>query len=226
MVQGKHSSAEKEPTPLLGFNNNVRYKGRLFHIQTEDSGVRHARITTHLFADGGRIVQSLRAEYSEHLGLPTCAQTVRLRMKEQHKAMFLALRAGRFDDLVVGIFGPFPEPEEEAGPASRPPTLAVAATATVDGENAVNLSLPPVARPEARAKIPSAWPGPKAQAARTQGGRPRPSAPRPARKSAPPQGPALPAKAHGIFGGSELPHEKSLDEVILSYLAEDLADEA
>ena len=36
-------------SPLLGFNNNVRHKGRLFHIQTEDSGVRHPHVITHLF---------------------------------------------------------------------------------------------------------------------------------------------------------------------------------
>ena len=49
---------ERTPPPLLGFNNNVRHRGRVFHIQTEDSGIRHARIVTHLFADGGRIVRT------------------------------------------------------------------------------------------------------------------------------------------------------------------------
>ena len=44
--------------PLLGYNTNVRHKGKLFHIQTEDSGIGHPHIITHLFADGGRIVAS------------------------------------------------------------------------------------------------------------------------------------------------------------------------
>ena len=48
----------KAPSPLLGYNNNVRHKGRVFHIQTEDSGVNHPHIITHLFADGGRILKS------------------------------------------------------------------------------------------------------------------------------------------------------------------------
>jgi hypothetical protein len=30
----------KYPSPLLGYNNNVRHKGKVFHIQTEDSGVK------------------------------------------------------------------------------------------------------------------------------------------------------------------------------------------
>ena len=57
----------KVPPPVLGFNNNVRHRGRIFHIQTEDSGVKFARIVTHLFADGGRIIKTARTDYGEHL---------------------------------------------------------------------------------------------------------------------------------------------------------------
>lgn len=88
------------PPPLLGYNNNVRHRGRVFHIQTEDSGVGHPRIMTHLFADGGRIVKSIRTDYSEHLGRSDLAETVRGLMKEQHKAMFVALRGGELDALI------------------------------------------------------------------------------------------------------------------------------
>ena len=58
----------KAPSPLLGFNNNVRHKGRVFHIQTEDSGIRHPHIITHLFADGGRILKTTKTSYAEHVG--------------------------------------------------------------------------------------------------------------------------------------------------------------
>ena len=89
----------KAPSPLLGFNNNVRHKGRVFHIQTEDSGVRHPHVITHLFADGGRILKTTKTSYTEHIGQPTMADTVRAMMQEQHKAMFIALRDGQFDSL-------------------------------------------------------------------------------------------------------------------------------
>lgn len=88
------------PPPLLGFNNNVRHKGRIFHIQTEDSGVKHPRIVTHLFADGGRIIKTTRTDYAEHLGREDMAEVVRAMMKEQHKAMFISLRAGELDALL------------------------------------------------------------------------------------------------------------------------------
>ena len=58
----------KAPSPLLGYNNNVRHKNRIFHIQTEDSGVKYGHIITHLFMDGGRILKSVKTSYSEYLG--------------------------------------------------------------------------------------------------------------------------------------------------------------
>jgi hypothetical protein len=99
-------SVSKAPPPLLGFNNNVRHRGRIFHIQTEDSGVRFPRIVTHLFADGGRIVKTTRTDYTEHVAKTDMASVVRGMMKEQHKAMFAALRAGDMDPLLEDVCGP------------------------------------------------------------------------------------------------------------------------
>ena len=105
------------PPPLLGFNNNVRHRGRIFHIQTEDSGVKFPRIVTHLFADGGRIVKTTRTDYSEHVEKPDMAVVVRGMMKEQHKGMFAALRAGDMDPLLENVCGPL-EPVKSKAPES------------------------------------------------------------------------------------------------------------
>ena len=101
------------PPPLLGYNNNVRHRGRIFHIQTEDSGVHRPRVMTHLFGDGGRILKSLKREYNEHVGSDDMATAVRRIMKEQHKAMFIALRRGDLDKVIEEAFGPFPAPPPE-----------------------------------------------------------------------------------------------------------------
>ncbi len=90
----------KAPSPLLGYNNNVRHKNRVFHIQTEDSGIKHPHIITHLFMDGGRILKSVKTSYAEHIGKEKLGDVVRQMMKEQHKAMFRALRDGEFDAVV------------------------------------------------------------------------------------------------------------------------------
>lgn len=108
--------------PLLGFNNNVRHRGRIFHIQTEDSGVKNPRIVTHLFADGGRIIKTTRTEYSEHVARPDMQPFVRSLMKEQHKGMFTALRLGHLDTLLEDVCGPFEQPLQ-ASKAPPAPTL-------------------------------------------------------------------------------------------------------
>lgn len=89
----------KGPSPLLGYNTNVRHKGRVFHIQTEDSGVHHPHVITHLFADGGRILKSNKTSYAELVGVADMAAQVKKIMQDQHKAMFIALRDGQFDHL-------------------------------------------------------------------------------------------------------------------------------
>ncbi len=90
----------KSPSPLLGYNNNVRHKGKVFHIQTEDSGVKYGHIITHLFMDGGRILKSVKTSYSEYIQNERMGEIVREMMKQQHKAMFIALRDGKFDALM------------------------------------------------------------------------------------------------------------------------------
>lgn len=90
----------KAPSPLLGYNNNVRHKGRVFHIQTEDSGVNRPHIITHLFMDGGRILKSVKTSYAEHVGQDKLGEVVKKMMKDQHKAMFTALRDGGYDQLI------------------------------------------------------------------------------------------------------------------------------
>jgi hypothetical protein len=86
-------------SPLLGYNNNVRHKGRVFHIQTEDSGIKYGHIMTHLFTDGGRIVKSVKTSYAEYLTSERMTEIVREMMKQQHKAMFIALRDGKFESV-------------------------------------------------------------------------------------------------------------------------------
>lgn len=99
-------------SPLVGYNTNVRHKGKLYHIQTEDSGVSHPHVITHLFADGGRIIASRKTGYAEHLGAKELAGIVKKLMQEQHKAMFIELR-----DCVYDTEAPPPPAAEPAQPA-------------------------------------------------------------------------------------------------------------
>src|SRR5687767_14364798 len=69
-------------SPLVGYNTNVRHKGKLYHIQTEDSGVHHPHIITHLFADGGRIVASKKTDYAQHITVENLHEVVKKLMQD------------------------------------------------------------------------------------------------------------------------------------------------
>jgi hypothetical protein len=86
----------------VGFNNNVKYKSQTFHIQTEDSGLDKPHVITHLFADGGRVIKSHKRSYAEHVKRDDVPAFVRQLMKNQQLEMALALREGRFDEIIEG----------------------------------------------------------------------------------------------------------------------------
>lgn len=239
----------KTPPPLLGFNNNVKHRGRVFHIQTEDSGVKRPHVITHLFADGGRIVKSKKTTYTEHVGSADVSQVVRRLMKDQHKAMFIALRGGEFDDLIEGICGEHPlpappplaaraeppsapdaapAPPAEAEPEERPRRLSNPNLLRVDPEQARALARH-VAGTELDIDVDSHLSRPVPEVKNTpvhgtpavadaevrrdpEAGRYAASRPAAIFESRPDEG--------SIFGGGI--SEKSLDDVILSYIAEDL----
>jgi len=99
------------PSPLLGYNTNVRHKGKVYHIQTEDSGVDKPHVITHVFADGGRIIASKKTDYSAHVAADNLAALVKARMQEQHKAMLIALRDGMYDEPAAAATAPLvPKP--------------------------------------------------------------------------------------------------------------------
>jgi hypothetical protein len=86
----------------MGFNNNIKFNDRIFHVQTEDSGLDQPHIITHLFADGGRVIKSHKRDYSEQVNRPDVAEYVRSLMKAQHLEMVVHLREGRFDGVIEG----------------------------------------------------------------------------------------------------------------------------
>jgi len=96
----------KVNSPLVGYNTNVRHAGHLFHIQTEDSGVEHPHVITHLFTEG-TILATKKTKY-DHLLEQSAKELdshVRQMMKVQHKSMFIELRDGKHDEIASQIIG-------------------------------------------------------------------------------------------------------------------------
>ena len=78
---------------LSGFNHNIRYRGKVYHVQTEDGGKRNPQIITHAF-QGGAILDSVRTSYTDLLGRPNWQADLKDRMKAQHLEEIRRLMAG------------------------------------------------------------------------------------------------------------------------------------
>jgi hypothetical protein len=171
---------------VVGFNHNIKHKGKMYHVQTEDSGLDNPHIITHLFV-GGNILASKKTSYADIVGAENLAHVVRELMEEQHKEMLRNLINGVYDDIDAA--------SAQQAKSFQPGQIQA------DGR-AVSMN-PGVAR--AAAAPPRTLP-PEVLAAR--------------------QGPTPLLRNDGAetLFGEDLISEKSLDEVILSYLAEDLGE--
>jgi hypothetical protein len=138
-------------TMLSGFNTNFRYRGVLFHVQTEDSGRANPHVITHLF-HGGNIIASEKQEYSKLLVEDDIETAVKKLMEGQHKSILKQLSRGEHDRAIGERLGPdifriesgtgpdsvdsrtvteeerasataMPRPESPASPAVAEPTL-------------------------------------------------------------------------------------------------------
>lgn len=81
---------------ITGFNTDVKYKGVVYHVQTEDKGAANPLIET-LIYKGGEILASRRLPYSDLVqGAHDEAAITRL-MEDQHKGMIMEVKRGRFE---------------------------------------------------------------------------------------------------------------------------------
>jgi len=82
-------------SPILGYNHNIRHRGVVFHVQTEDSGVDNPHLFTHLF-HGGVIITSRKLVYDAE----AAEDVVKALMQSQHKAVMKDLRHGVFAEKI------------------------------------------------------------------------------------------------------------------------------
>jgi len=102
---------------IPGFNHNVRYKGKIYHVQTEDSGDRNPHITTLLY-EGGTILARKRTSYADILSSSQRGVVVRDLMEKQHKEMLRLLKSGRFEAPQAGNAAPRENAADGEGRAS------------------------------------------------------------------------------------------------------------
>ena len=136
---------------LSGINHNIRYQDRVFHVQTEDRGIRQPRVTTHVFLDGSVIAESL-SNYEALLAedQPTSERAVAIRrlMQTQHKTALKELVAGAYDNVIAKFIGVGAAVEQEhiatledRRPPSVPPDESEILDVEIDELEIENLDL-------------------------------------------------------------------------------------
>jgi hypothetical protein len=96
---------------IPGYNHNIKHQGKVYHVQTEDSGTKNPHIITHLFV-GGNILASTKTKYDHLLGQGDYVEAVKDMMQAQHKEMLKGLIGGKYDAVQTGtayhLDGPAP----------------------------------------------------------------------------------------------------------------------
>ena len=120
---------------VVGFNHNFRHRGEVYHVQTEDGGLKSPNIITLLYK-GGTILASKKTSYADITTSDHLEKVVEELMKEQHREMLRRLKSGDLDALlqsaakpVAGAVPP-PRPAEPLAPQPRaavltPPTATI-----------------------------------------------------------------------------------------------------
>ena len=102
---------------IVGYNHNVSYRGKTFHVQTEDSGPARPQLVTLLYC-GGTIISSKKTVYADIIKVDHLDKVVEELAKEQHKGMLRSLTRGEFDQRIeeLGIaLGPASVKAQGAG---------------------------------------------------------------------------------------------------------------
>jgi hypothetical protein len=80
---------------ITGFNTDVKYRGVVYHVQTEDKGTANPLIET-LIYKGGEILGSKRLPYGDLVQSGDEPAITRL-MEDQHKNIIMDVKRGRYD---------------------------------------------------------------------------------------------------------------------------------
>jgi hypothetical protein len=81
---------------LTGYNTDFKFRGKIYHVQTEDGGISSPAITSLLYHQGA-ILASRRTSYADILKADCLEDVVRELMMAQHKQMIRDLMHGKLD---------------------------------------------------------------------------------------------------------------------------------
>jgi hypothetical protein len=97
---------------LTGFNTDFKYKGVVYHVQTEDNGKDNPVIVTLLYR-GGAILASKKTSYADILKFEGLDKVIKELMENQHKQIIRDLVSSKFGQPDEIVDEPVPVEEED-----------------------------------------------------------------------------------------------------------------
>lgn len=83
---------------ITGYNTDVEHDGVVYHVQTEDKGLRTPVILSLVYT-GGAILASKRSPYDDLIASGFDEKVLVERLERQHKLICAAVHAGRIEEL-------------------------------------------------------------------------------------------------------------------------------
>lgn len=205
---------------ITGFNTDIRHGDRVFHVQTEDRGLGNPVVESLVYV-GGQILLSKKSPYGDLVADGKADEkAVRQLMDLQHRRIIEAIRRGRFDGDSPGA----PAADSAAAKPAAPPLSPAAAAAAAAILSAPSSGVIPARPATAAPAPPPSGVIPRPASPPPSGALPRPAVPSAATRppisgavARPPASGAIPANGGGA--------ERSLDQVIIEYLASEAATE-
>ena len=83
---------------ITGFNTDVEHEGVVYHVQTEDKGLKSPLILSLVYV-GGTILASKRTPYDDLIASGFDENKLAERLQRQHRLICAAIHTGRIEDL-------------------------------------------------------------------------------------------------------------------------------
>ncbi|MCL2325260.1 MAG: hypothetical protein FWC40_01970 [Proteobacteria bacterium] len=91
---------------LIAYNNDIEFRSRWYHIQTEDNGIKDGHITTTVFYSG-QILDSKSISYREAVSeledQEAQNRVIKELMVKQHQEFYAKLYDGRYESIVANV---------------------------------------------------------------------------------------------------------------------------
>jgi hypothetical protein len=202
---------------ITGCNTNVLYRGKQFHVQTEDSGRANPHIISHVY-HGGTIIASEKSSYGDRVDAEELDIKVRAKIELQHKTMLKRLTSGELDVVIDERLGVAVAAQKPSPPRAVEKPVA---ESTASGAEPSGSVTPGVAAEPSGSVTSGVAAEPSGSVTSGAAADSSIDAERPAADTEP----IFDEKSAPGFGTS-FDSEKPLDEVILEYLVDKARDRA